>query len=162
MNELRRPIDYVSMIMRFKKSKQPVRLVFSGNMQQIMQANGNSSGLFLIEDMEYEIKAGEEHDIYYSIKFKQYRNYEPQKVTVKQNIVQAKPPVISKTPPTRPAPPKSPVVPKVNTYTVKSGDNLWNIARKYYGNGALYTRIASKNNISNPSLIWPGQKLVIP
>lgn len=50
------------------------------------------------------------------------------------------------------------------TYTVKKGDNLWKIARQYYGKGSLYTKIyeANKNKISNPSLIYPGQVFVIP
>ena len=53
---------------------------------------------------------------------------------------------------------------KAKTYTVKSGDCLWNIAKKYYGNGAKYTQIfnANKDKISNPNLIYPGQVLTIP
>lgn len=51
------------------------------------------------------------------------------------------------------------------TYTVKSGDCLWNIAKKYYGNGADYTKIynANKGVIGgNPNLIYAGQVLTIP
>ena len=50
------------------------------------------------------------------------------------------------------------------TYTVKKGDCLWSIAKKYYGNGAKWTKIynANKSKISNPNLIYVGQKLVIP
>lgn len=51
------------------------------------------------------------------------------------------------------------------TYTVQSGDNLWNIAKKYYGSGAMYTKIyeANKDLIGgNPNLIFPGQQLIIP
>lgn len=50
------------------------------------------------------------------------------------------------------------------TYTVKKGDCLWNIAKKYYGNGALYTKIynANKNLIKNPDLIYVGWVLIIP
>ena len=51
------------------------------------------------------------------------------------------------------------------TYTVKSGDSLWNIAKQYYGSGAMYTKIyeANKDLIrGNPNLIFPGQKLIIP
>ena len=50
------------------------------------------------------------------------------------------------------------------TYTVKKGDCLWNIAKKFYGNGALYTKIydANTNKIANPNLIYVGQVFVIP
>lgn len=43
-------------------------------------------------------------------------------------------------------------------YTVKKGDTLSAIARKY---GMNYITIANDNGIKNPSLIYPGQKLVI-
>ena len=49
------------------------------------------------------------------------------------------------------------------TYTVKKGDCLWNIAKKFYGNGSAYTKIydANTNKIANPNLIYPGQIFVI-
>lgn len=51
------------------------------------------------------------------------------------------------------------------TYTVVKGDCLWNIAKKFYGNGAKYTLIYNANTGvigSNPNLIYPGQVLIIP
>lgn len=42
------------------------------------------------------------------------------------------------------------------TYTVKSGDTLSGIASKY---GTTYQAIASKNGITNPNKIYPGQVL---
>lgn len=44
------------------------------------------------------------------------------------------------------------------TYTVKKGDTLSAIAKKY---GTTYQKIASDNGIENPNLIYPGQKLTI-
>lgn len=43
-------------------------------------------------------------------------------------------------------------------YIVKSGDTLSGIAAKF---GTSYQKIARDNNISNPNLIYPGQRLVI-
>ena len=43
-------------------------------------------------------------------------------------------------------------------YIVKKGDTLSGIAQKYK---TTYQKIASDNNIKNPNLIFPGQKLVI-
>lgn len=45
------------------------------------------------------------------------------------------------------------------TYTVKEGDTLWSICKKQLGDGQKYNEIAELNNISNPDLIYPGQKL---
>ncbi|OIP87760.1 hypothetical protein CO009_01235 [Candidatus Shapirobacteria bacterium CG_4_8_14_3_um_filter_35_11] len=47
-------------------------------------------------------------------------------------------------------------------YEVIKGDSLWNIAVKKYGNGFLWTKIASENKLINVSVIEVGQKLVLP
>lgn len=44
------------------------------------------------------------------------------------------------------------------TYTVQSGDTLWQIANKY---GTTVQEIANINRIANPNLIYPGQVLQI-
>lgn len=44
------------------------------------------------------------------------------------------------------------------TYIVKSGDTLSGIAAKF---GTNYQKIARDNNIANPNIIYPGQKLII-
>lgn len=47
-------------------------------------------------------------------------------------------------------------------YTVKPGDSLSAIAQKFYGDPMEYKKIAHYNNISNPDLIHPGDRLRIP
>lgn len=49
-----------------------------------------------------------------------------------------------------------------DTYTVKPGDDLWNIAVRAYADGYQWTKIAQANNLSNPSLIFSGNILKIP
>jgi len=49
-----------------------------------------------------------------------------------------------------------------NVYEVKRGDNLWNIAVAKYGDGFMWTKIASENKIKNASSIEVGQKLTVP
>ncbi|MCL1786059.1 MAG: LysM peptidoglycan-binding domain-containing protein [Alphaproteobacteria bacterium] len=47
-------------------------------------------------------------------------------------------------------------------YTVRRGDALWIISRNFIGRGSLFTIIVESNNIKNPDLIYPQQKLKIP
>ena len=49
-----------------------------------------------------------------------------------------------------------------SNYTVQQGDSLFSIAQQAYGDGNQWPSIASANNISDPSLIYPGQVLSIP
>lgn len=65
---------------------------------------------------------------------------------------------------------------KTTTITVKSGDCLWNLAKKYYGSGSQYTKILAANmstldkaarqhgysSSNNGNLIFPGTVLTIP
>ncbi len=60
-----------------------------------------------------------------------------------------------------PAPAPEPA-PAARTYTVESGDTLWAIAERFYGDGNQYQRIADASGVSNPDLIQPGQVLTIP
>ncbi|MCV7229324.1 LysM peptidoglycan-binding domain-containing protein [Mycolicibacterium komossense] len=58
------------------------------------------------------------------------------------------------------APPPPPPAPR--TYTVASGDTLWAISERFYGDGSKYQRIADASGVANPDLIQPGQVLTIP
>ncbi len=53
-----------------------------------------------------------------------------------------------------------------HTYTVKEGENLWQIARYWeiYGEGTMWSKIveANQDKISDPNLIQPGWVLTIP
>ena len=59
-------------------------------------------------------------------------------------------------------PPPPPPPPAPRTYTVVSGDTLWAISERFYGDGSKYQVIADASGISNPDLIYPGQVLTIP
>jgi nucleoid-associated protein YgaU len=53
------------------------------------------------------------------------------------------------------------ILPK--TYTVVKGDTIYKIARKLYGDGALWEQVVTRNRnvISNPCLIRPGMILKV-
>lgn len=61
-----------------------------------------------------------------------------------------------------PAPTPEPVPSGGTNYTVVSGDTLWGIAVRFYGDGTRYPEIAAANGIADPNLIYPGQVFVIP
>lgn len=49
------------------------------------------------------------------------------------------------------------------TYTIEKGDCLWNIAKRFYGDGLGYKRIVKANpQIKNPNSIYLGQTIIIP
>lgn len=50
------------------------------------------------------------------------------------------------------------------TYVVVAGDSLSKIAKHFYGDAGKWPRIheANRDQIKNPDLIHPGQKLTIP
>jgi LysM domain len=61
-----------------------------------------------------------------------------------------------------PTPPPPPPPPAPRTYTVVSGDTLFAIAERFYGDGNRYPEIAAASGIPNPDLIQVGQVVTIP
>ena len=156
-NGYRRPDSYLNKLESLMTDKEPFRFLVSRvapSGRLLYDTNMKVS----LENYTVTEDATKVPDVTVSITLKQYISYSTKTVTV-----------------VKPKPEKKPVVqqkkkretssaPKVKTYTVKSGDCLWNIAKKYYGNGAQYTKIynANKGKIKNPNLIYPGQVLTIP
>ena len=99
-------------------------------------------------------------DVNVEIKLKQYRDYGTKTVNV--TIKQDKP--VATVQNTRPAEtsPAPKVTPK--THKVVSGDTLWGLAKKYYGDGSKYMKIFNANTgiLKNLNLIYVGQVLTIP
>lgn len=109
----------------------------------------------------YEIKedAKQGFDVVVSVKLKQYRDFGTKTCKIISTGTTTSASVEStRSTETSPAPSAN------QTYTVQKGDCLWNIAKKYYGNGSKYTVIAdaNKGKIKNANLIYPGQVLTIP
>ena len=137
----------VQKINTWKASKKPVHLI----------ATACGVDLYCtIESFDYREEGGDPGTYQYSITLKEYREITIRQVKV--DIPKATATVEKEQPRV-----DNSVQPK--TYTVKSGDCLWNIAKKYYGSGSSYTKIyeANKGTIGgNPNLIYPGQVLTIP
>jgi len=60
------------------------------------------------------------------------------------------------------APPVPAAVNGARKHTIRPGDNLWNLAKQYYGDGTKYERIINANPGLNPDNMKPGTQIVIP
>ena len=111
-----------------------------------------------LEDYKVSDDVKEGLDLVVSITMKEARHYGTKIMNFA--IVPEQPIPASASPePERPA-----ARPQVKTYTVKSGDCLWNIAKKQLGDGNRWKEIHNLNldKISNPNLIHAGLVLVMP
>lgn len=61
----------------------------------------------------------------------------------------------------QPSPPPS-SLPDTGYYTVKRGDSLSSISFRLYGNEERYSELAQLNKITNPNMILPDQKILLP
>ncbi len=105
---------------------------------------------------QYEWQGGH-GDCYYSIRLVEAREA---MIPVEKAAVAIKPAPKPAPAPVRPAPP-----PPAKTYTVKKGDTLWAIAKRFLGSGTKWPQIYNANKSvigNNPNLIYPGQVYRIP
>lgn len=113
-----------------------------------------------MEDYKIEEDAENGFDVLVKIKLKQWRDYGTKTVDISFGMQKPK----ASIEPRREAA-NSPAPTTAQTYTVVKGDCLWNIAKKFYGNGSKYPVIYNANRSvvgGNPNLIYPGQVLTIP
>ena len=113
-----------------------------------------------MEDYKITEDAKNGFDLKVKISLKQYREYGTKTVNIQIQASKPKATVQqTRAAETSPAPVTS------ETYTVKAGDCLWNLAKHFYDNGSKYTVIYNANRSiigGNPNLIYPGQVLTIP
>lgn len=153
-DEFQSPDVYLSFLEDCVANKKPI--------QFIVNRTTPSGELLFDTDMKVSVEdysivenASDGLDVTVSVNLKQYVYYATKKVTVLKSTSGEK---TIKTETKRDAS----SAPKAKTHTVKSGDCLWNIAKKYYGDGAQYTKIASANKLDSAYTIHPGQVLTIP
>ena len=142
---------YEKMFRKAQKNKKPIRFIASNDITD------DISVMVLVKSAESREKAGEEGDKCISLTLlehkgssKRYIAVQTPTATVKQEDTAANSEAVN------------PAVTDNKTHTVQSGNSLWGIAKKYYGNGAQYPKIASANSIVNPNIIHVGQVLSIP
>ena len=113
-----------------------------------------------LEDYKITESAKNGFDFEVQLKLKQYRDYGTKQINVQ--LASGKP--RASVEPKRETN-NSPAPSSAQSYTVKSGDCLCAIARRFYGDDKRYIDIYNANKSiigGNPNLIMPGQKLIIP
>ncbi len=133
--------DFLNLIKMWREKLEPIRFIAGKASNSKLIASDAINSLVLIEALTIREKAGEERDKYVSFRLVEYKEYDAKVYKGEEKNPSGN-----------------------GYYIVQSGDSLWSIAKKYYNNGALYTKIfnANKDKIKNPNLIYPGQRLVIP
>lgn len=150
---------YLSLFERLKTSKQPFQFILNRSMpsgRRLFYTNLTVG----MEDYQITDDAEEGFDITVTVSLKQYRHYGTKTVKVQPAQTPAETPTATVEQPQR----ETSQAPQQTTYTVKSGDCLWNIAKKYLGDGSRYNEIynLNKDKITNPNLIYAGQVLTLP
>jgi len=132
------PYATVELIEKWRKSKKPIRFIITGTPVNLACA---------IESFTWGERGGS-RDVDYSLKLKEYRFIQVKQISQVQQIV-----LSPERPNTKPEP---------SSYTVKSGDSLFMIAKRALGDGNRWREIYEKNESvigANPNLIKPGQVL---
>lgn len=146
------PDYYIRMLKKAQKNLKKVQLIYSNG------ETDDESVSVLVESVEVTEKGGEEGDKYLTLSFLEYKAPSKKFMAV---VTPTQPAALQESAPQE----TNPAVTDNKTYTVVSGDSLWKIAKQFYGNGALYTKIydANRGTIGgNPNLIYPGQVFTIP
>lgn len=137
------PQSIVDSIKRGIATKKPVQLIVTG-----MDINMYCA----ISDFPYSEKGGDVGSIYYSLTLKEYRSPTVRTISVssaqKASVQSSGARVDNRE--------------QAKTYTVKSGDCLYNIAKAQLGKASRWPEIASLNGIKSPYYIYAKQSLRLP
>ena len=139
---------YESLFTKWRDNLKPVRFTLHNG------KGSDISMMCLITKLTITETAGEEGDKVFAFTLNEYKEYTAKEVVETKNKKKTK-----KTNSSNKTNPNN-----KGTYTVVSGDSLWKISKKYYGDGTKWTKIynANKDKIKNPNLIYPKQVLTIP
>lgn len=137
------PSHYIDKIEKWRREKQPMRLVLVGS---TMNINLPVS----VERFNWSESGGAVGDIAFQLSLKEYRFYAAKKVQVAKqsgSVSVTMPKLLSAKTPARA---DTRVQPK--TYTLVAGDNLWKVAQKFLGDGSKYKQIQTLNGIKDSEL----------
>ena len=106
------------------------------------------------ETFDYEVRSGEEDDVYYELQLREFRPYGAKIVEVSEDTAAPSGDARADTSP-----------PVTQSYTVVWGDSLWAIAQRLSGSGANWRELYEENKATlgnDPNVLYPGQVLSTP
>ena len=162
--------DYWEVFKELKEKKESFRFIVTRTTPN-NNRTWDTNLLVALEDIELDEDADEGDDVIVSFKLKQFKEYGVTTVKLKDDK-----PKVNTNNNNNEKRPTNNKTKKSQTYTTKSGDCLWNIAKKFYGDGSKWKKIYNANKTaiendakkhgkkssSNGNLIYPGLKLTIP
>lgn len=141
---------YITWLNNLKNSGKPIELMINESEDGLCNDAPGSGYLVTLETVKITQDADLGRDAEVDLKFKEY---------VEAGLVSIELPDIKSSGEKKKT--RAAKSTDATTYTVQAGDTLWSIAKKFYGDGALYPYLASINSISNPNIIHTGQVLKI-
>lgn len=162
--------NYFDKFKDLKENKKPFRFIVAREMMKGGRT-WDTNILVALEEFEINEDADEGDDVLITFNLKQYKEY-----GVKQLPASSIKTTTSTNSITRPNTNAPSSNNKSSSYTIKNGDCLWNIAKKFYGDGSKWTKIYNanksaieadakkhgKSSSSNGHWVWAGLKLTIP
>lgn len=133
--------EVLSLLKAWQDSGDPVRLIVSGS---------DINDAFLIEDVSETLAEGD-RDVGLTVTLREYKFKSALAALAGGSGGSGSAPVCKRT--------DERVTPQ--TYTVKKGDTLWDIACRFYGDGTKWGRIAAKNGVTNPRKLQIGKVLTL-
>lgn len=171
--------EYWEKFKELKEKKKPFRFIVSRKISSSSNfllssysTSWDTNLLVALEDIELTEQASNGDDVLVNFKLKQYKEYGIK--TLPNTATNTNKSTTSTAKEKRPTDKKTD---EPTVHTVKSGDCLWNISKKYYGKGSKWKTIYEANKkviedtakkrrggkgSSNGHWIYPGTKLTIP
>lgn len=125
-NQFKGPYFYLDKFQKYMEDKSPIRFILTREYSEAKDLK-NISILVTIDSLDIDEEALEEGDLKINFSLLEYRPFTSKTVNI---VIQKKIHVVKESTPARPT--STPAVAQTRTYTVKKGDCLWNIAKKYY------------------------------
>lgn len=160
---LPKPQVAMDMLNDWKASRQPVRLMITGQRSDLSGIPADDelyidiNVLILLTVHNSTIRGGEPGDLYYELTCRTWREIGVRTTADADDGAAVDSPSALR--------PRTDTNPVPRLYVVKPGDTLWQIAKKELGDGARYRELYEWNRAvigADPDIILPGQELVMP